>query len=132
MYLKPGAAHDFGPPRTRQDADGFEYVTQPMMTTVKIAASGQNAAELMRKLHVALQSSPAKQYNRLRHYAITKLSNIDNVGGAIGAGYMQKSMFSVDITYVHKIKINQPYIYKVDITCVDDNGGEATGTVEVP
>ncbi|QQO39160.1 hypothetical protein SPHG1_39 [Salmonella phage SPHG1] len=120
VYLRPGDAYDFGP-RTRQGADGFtnqpnlltEYVSKPMMTAVRITAVGKNAAELMRKLHIALGSSPAKQFNRLRHYAITKISKIDNVGGAIGAGMT-------------------PYIYKVDITCVDDNGNKATGTVEEP
>ncbi|QIN98644.1 hypothetical protein birk_70 [Salmonella phage birk] len=130
VYLRPGDAYDFGPPRTRQGSDGFEYVSKPMMTAVRITAVGKNAAELMRKLHIALGSSPAKQFNRLRHYAITKISKIDNVGGAIGAGYAQKSMMTVDISYVHKVKIEQPYIYKVDITCMDDNGNKATGTVE--
>ncbi|WPK38373.1 hypothetical protein [Escherichia phage AV127] len=103
-----------------------------MMTAVRITAVGKNAAELMRKLHIALGSSPAKQFNHLRHYAITKISKIDNVGGAIGAGYAQKSMMTVDISYVHKVKIEQPYIYKADITCMDDNGNKATGTVEEP
>lgn len=132
IYLKPGDADDFGPARTYQDDQGMETVVQPMVIYVKVTAVGKNSDAIMRKLRVALGSSPAKQFNRLRHFAITKMSPLKNVGGAIGAGYAQKTLLTLEITYVHKVIINQPYIYKVDITCVDDNGGKATGTVEVP
>ena len=131
VFLKEMGDSDFGPPRVIQNDDDTETVTQPKLVDVDIEAVGPKAAILMRKLHVLLKSSPAKEFMRIRHFAIKDFKRPFNVGGLMGAGFEQRYRLTVQVSYVHKIKIEQAFIRDVNITVFNDKTPEDVRTVIV-
>lgn len=120
VFLKESGDGDFGPPVTVQNSDDTETVTQPKIVDVDIEAVGPKAAVLMRKLHVLLSSSPAKTFCRMHHFSIADIKRPINVGGLMGAGFEQRYRFTVEVSYMHKVKIGQAYIREVDISVHND------------
>lgn len=120
VFLKEMDDGDFGPPRTVQNDDDTETVTQPKIVDVDIEAVGPKASVLMRKLHVLLKSSPAKEWCRAHHFSINRVKRPFNVGGLMGDGFEQRYRLTAEVTYVHKVKITQAYIREVDITIFND------------
>lgn len=131
VFLKEMDDGDFGPPRVVQNDDDTETVTQPKIVDVDIEAVGPKASVLMRKLHVLLKSSPAKEWCRTHHFSIKSIKRPFNVGGLMGAGFEQRYRLTAEVTYVHKIKITQAYIREVDITVYNDKHKEDVRHVTV-
>ena len=120
VFLKAMGDDDFGPPRLVQNDDDTETVTQPKTAEIDIEAVGPNAAILMRKLHVLLKSSPGKEFARKHHFAVKDIKRPFNVGGIMGAGFEQRYRLTAEISYVHKVIIDQAYIREVDISVYND------------
>lgn len=115
VYLRAGHLSDFGCARRKQINATTEVVSSPKLQEVHITAVGGNAWELMSKLQLVLQSSPAKSHFHACGWGLMTMKKCPNVGHIMGAGFEQRHRITLEISYVHKVAIEQDTISEADI-----------------
>lgn len=115
VFIKPGTLSDFGCARRKQINATTEVVAQPKCQEVDIEGVGVGAYELMNKMYLLFQSSPAKSHFHACGWGLMTIKPPRNVGGIMGAGYEQRYRMTCEFTYVHKVAIGQATINAADI-----------------
>lgn len=129
VFLKPHNLSDFGCARRKQINDTTEVVSQPKLQEVDVVFCGANAFDMMNKAHLILQSSPAKSHFHACGWGLMGIKKVGNWGHTLGAGYEQRQRFTLEISYVHKVAIEQNTIKAADISVYTED--EATRHIHV-
>lgn len=131
VYLVNKHISDFGIARRKQINSTTEVVSQPKLQEVDIVACGFNAWELISKLHLLIQSSPGKSHFHACGWGLMSIKPPMDVGHLLGAGFEQRWQMTIEVSYVHKVAIEQDTISSADIEVYTETEAMQTVHVEV-